>query len=291
MRFEKHRAWVSLGVALLTSTALTSGAPAVRAEPTPAAADRPHAGDKSGFVSIQLAAGKAGESGEAGEAGEAGEGGERGSAASLARSKSAYLTQLGFIRGHLRVGVELYRVGDAAAATHMKHPEDELYATLKPALKKRRAPGFEKELGVLASRVEKKAPRAQVDAAYEAVVTAIVKAEKVVPKLSRHDIGEIIHNLVRTAAAEYSEAVENGKIVESHEYQDALGFVLVAEDWLKKLATSGADAAVVGEIRNQIASIKPAWPAVVPPQSAAVDPSQIHGAAARIEIAVLGLKK
>jgi hypothetical protein len=41
----------------------------------------------------------------------------------------AYLTHLGLVRGHLGVGVDLYREGaQDAAQTHMKHPGDELYS-------------------------------------------------------------------------------------------------------------------------------------------------------------------
>jgi hypothetical protein len=209
----------------------------------------------------------------------------------LARSASAYLTQLGLIRGHLDVGTELYRIGDQkAAVTHMKHPEDELYAALKPALAQHRAPGFDKELNALAEKVQKNAGKEEVEAAYKKLLAAIEKAEHAVAKPSPHQIGEVIHNLMRTAASEYREAVADGRVVEEHEYQDALGFVRVAEDWVKVLEASGGDPSVVAEIRKQIDLVKPAWNGVVPPKTVTVDPSQIHSAAARIEIATLSLK-
>jgi hypothetical protein len=229
--------------------------------------------------------------GERGKAGEGGEGGERAAAANLSRSDAAYLTQLGLIRGHLNVGVELYRVGERqAAATHMKHPDDELYAALKPALAKRGAPRFERELHALAQRVEKNADPAQVETAYRGLLAAVAKAEAVVRRPSAQQIGEVIHNLVRTAAAEYRQAVADGKIAQPHEYQDALGFVRTAEDWLQKLPAAGADPSVVAEIQKQMAAIRPAWTGVVPPEAAPMDPSRLYGAAARVEIATLALK-
>ena len=233
-----------------------------------------------------------GKAGEAGEGGKGGEGGERAAAANLSRSDAAYLTQLALIRGHLNVGVELYRVGERkAAATHMKHPDDELYAALKPVLAKRGAPGFEKELHALAERVEKNAEPAQVDTAYSALLAPVAKAEGAVRKPSAQQIGEVIHNLVRTAADEYRQAVAEGKIAQPHEYQDALGFARTAEDWLKKLQAAGADPAVVAEIQKQMAAIRPAWTGVVAPETAPMDPSQLYGAAARVEIATLALKR
>ena len=46
------------------------------------------------------------------------------------------LTQLSLIRGHLFVGMELYRQGAVDhAKTHMKHPQDEIYASLRPAIR------------------------------------------------------------------------------------------------------------------------------------------------------------
>jgi len=61
----------------------------------------------------------------------------------LATDDAAYLVQLGLIRGHLRVGHALLEGGaDAAAATHSKHPSDELYADLEGAFEARGKPGF-----------------------------------------------------------------------------------------------------------------------------------------------------
>ncbi|HEX2150407.1 MAG TPA: hypothetical protein VHG31_00230 [Stellaceae bacterium] len=297
----RDKVWLSLGVALVTGASLGGGAIAAVPETGHAVAGVRAGHDPSARDAVapslwiaqhaRPAGGEHGKAGEGGEGGKAGEGGERGGAANLTRSDAAYLTQLGLIRGHLDVGTELYRIGDQkTAVTHMKHPEDELYAALKPALARRGAPGFDNELKTLADKVEKNAGPSEVEAAYNSLLAAIAKAESAVAKPTAPQIGEVIHNLVRTAAAEYSEALEDGRIVEAHEYQDALGFVRVAENWLAKLKRTGADPSIVTEIEKQIASIKPAWTGVVPPKTAPVDLSRIHSAAARIEIATLGLK-
>lgn len=295
--FQRSKTWLSLGMALLAGAA--PGAPGAAEAPgrNPAVAAQP--GGSGGAVEpardaawriAQHARPDAGAHGRAGEGGERGRAGAGGETADPARSTPAYLTQLGLIRGHLDVGVELYRIGDReAAVTHMKHPEDELYTALKPALARRGAPGFDKELSALAATVEKNAGPAQVEAAYDRLLAAIARAEGAV-KPAPHEIGEVILALVRAAAGEYDEAVAEGRIVEPHEYQDALGFVRVAETWLEKLEAAGADQAIIGDIRKQITLIRPAWTGVVPPRTAPMDPSQIHGAAARIEIATLALK-
>ncbi len=293
--FEKNKLWLGLGVAIVTGTSLGVAGTADPETSRPGAARSLAATDASiGTVPLRVAQHtphEAGERGKTVKAGEGGEGGERGAAGNLTRSASAYLTQLGLIRGHLNVGTELYRIGDQkAAVTHMKHPEDELYATLKPALMQHGEPGFDKELNALAEKVQKNAGKEEVEAAYKKLLAAIEKAERSVAKPSPHQIGEVIHNLIRAAASEYSEPVADGRVVEEHEYQDALGFVRVAEDWVKVLEATGGDPSVVGEIQKQIDLIKPAWSGVVSPKTVTVDPSQVHGAAARIEIATLSLK-
>ena len=91
--------------------------------------------------------------------------------------------------------------------------------------------------------------------------------------------------LVATAAEEYSAAVENGQVHDPHEYQDAYGFVEVARRLIGTLDT-GSDAAVaqaVERARKALAGLDGAWPRL--DGGAAVDPSLLHGAAARIEIA------
>ena len=88
-----------------------------------------------------------------------------------------------------------------------------------------------------------------------------------------------------TAAEEYSAAVENGQVHDPHEYQDAYGFVEVARRLIGTLDT-GSDAAVaqaVERARKALAGLDGAWPRL--DGGAAVDPSLLHGAAARIEIA------
>ena len=107
--------------------------------------------------------------------------------------------------------------------------------------------------------------------------------------VSAGEIASVIHHLVKTAAEEYSIAVKDGAVVNAHEYQDALGFVRVARRWTDRLEDAGADAEAVGRIRHQLDEVKPAWPSLIPPKTVEVDPSLLHGAAARIEIAALGL--
>lgn len=224
-------------------------------------------------------------------AGEGGEGGESASSADSVSSDAVYLGQLKFIRGHLLVGVELYQEGDAEASeTHMKHPESEIYAALLPALSARNAPGFADQLSALAVAVENRQPESVVTAAFDELMTAVTQAENAVSPVTPRLLGDVIVDLVSTAAAEYDIAAADDLSVENgHEYQDSFGFMRIAYDVLDQLESMGADSGVTRSVREQMDSIMPAWSGVQPPARLHVAPSVIYGAASRIELTVSGL--
>lgn len=260
---SKNKLWLSLGVVCVAGALAACGG-----------ADDPHAGMNHG---------------EAAE--EGGEGGEGASSADSIASDAVYLGQLGFIRGHLMVGVELYQTGDEAGSeTHMKHPESEIYADLLPALQARSAPGFGEQLGALAIAVENRQPLADVEAAYQSVLDGITLAEQAVTDVSPRLLGSVIVDLVSTAAAEYDIAVgDNLDLENAHEYQDSFGFMRVAYSLLDRLDAMNADSAINARIREQMDSVFPAWSGLVPPAQLHTQPSVIYSAASRIELAVSGL--
>lgn len=222
-----------------------------------------------------------------------GEGEGEGHTASLAQDDAAYLTQLGLIRGHLNVGVDLYRNDHAAVAqTHMKHPGAELYTALKPALAARNAAGFADELEMLAARVEARAPLAEVEAAFATVQKALDAAAASVS--ARNDPAlqfRVVVALMRAAAQEYAIAVVDGRMENAHEYQDALGFTRVAEHLVTAVATAHDDAApdpvaeAVSVAHRQLEGIQDLWVGLVPPEQLDRDPARLFGATARVELA------
>ncbi len=222
---------------------------------------------------------------------EGGEGGEGASTADAIASDSVYLAQLSFIRGHLNVGVNLYREGELdASATHMKHPGDELYTDLLPAMESRGALDFADQLEGLANAVTEQKPLADVEAAYSALLDAISAAENVVTDLDARTLGTVMVDLVRTAAAEYDIAVgEAGQLENEHEYQDSLGFVRIAKEKIALLETLTDNSAAVMAIETQLDTLLPIWPGLRAPATLPTDPSVIYGAASRIEIATLQL--
>jgi len=224
-------------------------------------------------------------------ASEGGEGGESASSADSVSSDAVYLGQLKFIRGHLLVGVELYQEGDAdASETHMKHPESEIYAALLPALEVRNAPEFADELSALAVAVESRQSVSAVTEAYDDLMSAISRAEGAVAPVTPRLLGDVIVDLVSTAAAEYDIAAgEDLSLENGHEYQDSFGFMRVAYDVLAQLEAMGTDSGITSSIRERMDTIMPAWSGLQPPARLPVQPSVIYGAASRIELTVSGL--
>ena len=227
-----------------------------------------------------------------GEAQAEGEGegeGEGAAAADLASDDAALLTQLGLMGGHLWIGHQLYREGQqAAAATHMKHPEDELYGGLRKALVARGITPFDAELSALANAVEHDQGRPAVAAAYANLTAAMAAAQRQVAA-SPHDTLRAAAALLRTAGDEYGLAVDDaGKVINAHEYQDAFGFVTLADTWVSGLnpGTDAALVAAVADLQRTIKQLYAAWPGVVPPDTVATRAWQLHGAASQAEITV-----
>lgn len=225
--------------------------------------------------------------------GEAGEGGEAGQASQDPLTDDiAYLTQLALVQGHLTVGVALYAKGaEADAKVHMKHPQDELYARLVPALKARNAHEFGEELSALAADVEGGKPAAEAEKDLTRVVAAIDTARSVATATLKQKLRVVI-NLVRVAADEYGRGVKDGKVVNPKEYEDAWGFVTVAKELTSGLSKAKQEKAgpAYGKILDELNGLAPAWPAIVPPAHVDTDPALIYAAAARIELAVLSIR-
>lgn len=220
---------------------------------------------------------------------EGGEGGEAGIVAER-DDDAAYVAALGFIEGHLRVGVALYEAGEAEMAiTHIKHPHDEIYAGLAPLLAERGAEAFDTQLTALARAVEGGASVEDVRVAFEAVLHEVEEASEATPPKMQLDALVL---MTRAAAEEYAIGVVDGSIVELHEYQDAWGFVQAVRARATELAGS-SDASVAAaavKVTEALAPIDAIFAGLTPegPVPGAAD--VLFGAAAQIEFATLAVK-
>lgn len=265
---DRSRIWVSLSAALLAGTALSG--------PLAAAPSKATDGLKAAAGPLHFVAGR--EGGEGGAGGEAGakkvrEGGEGGGNAADAGDTVAYFTQLSLIRGHLFVGMELYRLGAVEhARTHMKHPQDEIYATLLPAIKARKHDDFGHELDEL---VDEKASVNKAMGKFAEIEEAIDDAWEESDDVTLGTRLRVVHQLVKIAADEYAEGVKDGAVVNGHEYQDAWGFVQIAKQIVTTLSASERARApeAVETVKAQLAALDGAWPSVVPPERVSTDAS------------------
>ncbi|RDX37849.1 hypothetical protein DZA50_01490 [Kangiella sp. HD9-110m-PIT-SAG07] len=276
--FEKRKVWAGVGSALLVTSAVSGvAAPAD---------DSVHSAVSHSIVSF--AAGSLGEGGE-GESGE-GEGeGEGSTKADLATDNAAYLARLGLMRGHLWVGIKLYREGHIAMAkTHMKHPKDELYAGLESVFKERGVAGFAGELSTLADAVNNEQGTEAVESAYDDLLKAITASEGM-EAMSAKEALMSISQMIRTAADEYAIGVKKGEIVNVHEYQDAYGFTEIAIERLERLSDkqkAQAESDIVNT-KALLLELRNLWPTVNPQGKVEGDVSLLYGAAARIELSAL----
>jgi hypothetical protein len=196
------------------------------------------------------------------------------------------------MQGHLRVGAELYAAGAPdMAATHMKHPSDELYEGLEAVFEKRKLPGFEKELEALAKAVESKGSAEEVAAARAGVDRAIVAAMGAV-KADGATTLKVVVGLLRTAAEEYEIGVKDGKIVNLHEYQDAYGFTQIARDMTAAAKAAGKpeQGAVYDGVLKEIEALQPVWPDIKGEKPVATEAKAISIAAAKVELLFYDLK-
>lgn len=270
-----RKLWIGIGAATLVTTGL--GTPAGAQHSGHAASPQPDAAAKS-LPPIQ-----------AGQGGEAylSDGGP-------ADTRIRLLRDLGLIHGHLLVGNELVGAGRwDEALPHFLHPTEEIYDKIERYLTLHRVAAFDGQLKALAQTV-----RAQRAGAYqqamkvvnerlEATFEAFRKYMQPLPRIKLLAAVE----LLKAAAAEYQSAIEGGVFVKPVEYQDSRGFVFHAEAMIDSVSRDLAkkDTQALAQIRADLAGLKAAWPAPMPPPSPVIAPQDVSAAVAAIETRARGL--
>lgn len=204
--------------------------------------------------------------------------------------KPAYIAGLLMIEGHLRAATALYIAGDAAmAGSHMKHPGDEIYTALKPAFAAYDHPGLAGEIEALASAAASGESEAVVADALNRLVTGVGAAIDASDP-STKDLLLAATRTLSTAGDEYGLAVKDGRVVNAHEYQDAFGFMAALSARLAgATGKTAAERQALDVARTQVGIALAVAPGVQIPESAADAAETYYGAAARVEIAALGL--
>ncbi|MEM8771111.1 MAG: hypothetical protein AAGD92_05610 [Pseudomonadota bacterium] len=273
--FQKRKLWTGISSIAFTAGALTLSACGAEGETEGEGAEG------EGAVIASEGEGEGYSEGEGESEGE-------GAAASgdPADDDAAYLHQLGLIRGHLIAFLELYRAGAYdMALKHVKHPGDEIYADLESALAAREMPGFAGELAALSEAATSRSET--MEAAYDDVITAVQGHG---PGAGPRETLLAVSKIAETAADEFYIGVDyNGAVIEPHEYQDAYGFLTAVREMLSELSTDDINASeAVAVAHEQLDLALDAFDGLVA-ETTQGEASAIYGAAARIEIAALGL--
>jgi len=261
---NKMKLWFGVGAYLLVSA---NGLPALAADDSaPATAGGAHQDH-----------GLKAEGGEGGEGGEAGYTNED--------PDQVFAVNLLLTKGHLRIAHEMAGLGNwDYAGAHAQHPAAETYDNLKPELEKRGADPFEAELDALVEQIIEKKPAAQIGQAYDAVITKIDAAHGKIEAGKRTSPSFTMTSamaLLKQASAEYAIGVKDGKIVNLQEYQDASGFIQVADQIIAVLDKTLPGMA---EITAELAKLKAVWSPSARMGSMVTPEADILGGISRIEL-------
>jgi hypothetical protein len=199
----------------------------------------------------------------------------------------ALAARLVLMKGHLRIGRELYDAGDRDTASgHFLHPLVELHGDVEPALQQRKLKPIKADLEALGEAPEKgeAAVRKAYDRARGAIDRALAEATKPVRR-SPAESYDVFLRIARQAAHEYGNGIEEDKFFAPVEYQDGRGFLLAGRDALKgfekPLAAKSAEGyrALTTEYRRMLQ----AFPTAHPPQRVKTRPEELEASVKRIE--------
>lgn len=225
----------------------------------------------------------------AGQGGDGGEGGEEGHGDTFADAPAgqALVGRLLMLKGHLMVGRELYEAGRKDdALPHYLHPAEEIYGSIQGELKRRKLAAFSRDLKQLSALVKKKAPAEEVFAKQAEVVAKADKALAAAWGTQPAFVMEVLPRVLAQAADEYKEAFEGARIANVVEYQDARGFVMAAQEYVKANADAlkAKDAAAEAKVEEGVNGLAAAFPAAVPPQQPTVTAADFQTGVSKVEL-------
>ena len=172
--------------------------------------------------------------------------------------------KLSLINGHLWAASELVAMDQfELASRHSKHPSEEIYVELQPYFDATESRGFSEELTRLSNLFETNNV-ANFPAAYAATSQRINRHLEELP-LSDDGKRVIVFQLLSQALVEFEVGVEDGKVADLQEYQDARGFTEIA----------GNIAGGLGPIERGINRAKTLWPNLVPSDTEEIEEAVI----------------
>lgn len=193
--------------------------------------------------------------------------------------------KLGLMEGHLMIGKALLDAKmQRDALPHFGHPVRELYDYLKPVFKARKHPEFERELLDLEARAKSAPNDPATTAAYDNVLAKIDGLRRTIPDSLTGSASFMIRGIalmMEAAGGDLGESLDKGRITNTVEYHDAMGFARYAD---KMLAANGALlAANAGRIATEMKVTLAAFPSLQPPPRPTRSVSDLMAAADHVK--------
>jgi hypothetical protein len=194
----------------------------------------------------------------------------------------SFVSDLQLMQAHLLIGKELLEQGTPGQAEpHLAYSVNQSYPDVEGQLKERKAP--DDMLSTLTKLYETSrfAPSSTViEADYALVVQQLNEAVATVPNQVRSSpefVLGVINNILSVADADYEKSVDNDKIVEVVEYQNARGFVMLSQQLYEPIAgqLKQTNPKVASVIAEHLAQLMMVWPSVNPPESVVMSPEEV----------------
>jgi hypothetical protein len=187
---------------------------------------------------------------------------------------------MALIQGHLWVAAQLVEAGEMdLGAKHAKHPAQEVYQELLPFFRQIGSAGFADELDAMSQQF-RSANKADFLTSYLRVMTVM---NGIVADQGLDDAAKlrVARALIAQADIEYRAGVVDDEIADLQEYQDARGFLQIAETFVVQCAGS----AQRGRLLDQFQSAKALWPDLNPEVPILGDPATLSALIGQLEAA------
>ena len=147
--------------------------------------------------------------------------------------------KLGLLEGHLLVGRELIQADQLGLALpHFGHPVRELYDDISESLKERGITGFDSELIALEALAAGTPTAPATMSQFGKVMRILAAVRATVPAGLRDDerfMSGVLADVAETAASDFNESIQAGRITKPVEYHDSHGYLLYADQELARL--------------------------------------------------------
>lgn len=160
-----------------------------------------------------------------------------------------------------------------------------------PGLESRGQTALSGQLEALANQAGSVNSWSDINKEFQAAWVGLEKAVKAADSKNAQSAGtvsKVVLSLTKQAVLEYDEALEDGRFVAVHEYQDGRGFVGAARDYLDshQATLKKQNKEAWRDAVKALEELQKAWPAAQPPEQPAVPVANVFAAQARLELAL-----